>query len=106
MQRLFEPGEIVRFKLLGPPHGRGRVPAQARIYHQFRVVADAVTGGTDLGQIALFALTHRSPAELDGPIGLPDKFSANAFRLSRRIAKEDRRIGPELLAKRAAEQLV
>src|SRR5262249_35441733 len=69
------------------------------------VLADALAGGTDVGDVALLALAHRPPAELDRPVALAGQFAADALRLGRRVAEEDRGVGPELLTEAAAEEV-
>src|SRR5438445_6163626 len=59
-----------------------------------------------MSDIAFLALAHRPPAELDGPVPLLGQVTADALSLARRVAKENRSIGPELLAEAAAQQLI
>ena len=106
MQRLLQPGQIERLELPGPADRGRRVPAQAGIHHQFDVRRPALPGRAHLGDVALLALAHRPPAELDGPEALADQFAADALRLGRRVAEQDGGVGAELLAEAAAQQLV
>src|SRR5207244_3245128 len=83
-----------------------RVPAQARIDHQFDVGAKPLARCAHMRDVALFALAHRAPAELNGFVTLLDEIAADAFGLLGGVAEEDGRVGAKLLAKAAAEQLI
>ena len=59
-----------------------------------------------MSDIAFLALAHWPPTELGGPVPLLGQVTADALSLARRVAKENRSIGPELLAEAAAQQLI
>ncbi len=106
MQWFFEPRQVERLELLRPADGGGGVPAQTGIDHQLGVRPDALPGRPHMGDVARLALTHRTPAELDGPKALLHQPGADALGLGRRVAEQDGGVGAERLAETAAEELV
>src|SRR5207244_365862 len=106
MERLFEPGEIERFELFGPPNRRRGVPAQAGIDHQFHLRADALPSGSNMREVTFFARSHWPPAELYRPITLLGQTPADPLGFLWRVAEENRRVGPKLLAEAAAQKLI
>src|SRR5205807_389723 len=59
-----------------------------------------------MSQVALFALSHRPPTKFYGPVALVHELVADLFRLGRRVAEENRRIGAQFFAKCSAEKLI
>src|SRR5947208_1398556 len=82
--RLLRPAQVELGELLGPADRGRRVPAQAGIDHQLDGRAEPLAGGADVGDVALFALAHRPPAELDGPEALVGELPGDLLRLGRR----------------------
>src|SRR5207249_10388627 len=116
VERLLQPGEVERLELpRAPDRGRG-VPAQPRVHHQLEVLAQALAGGPDVGEVALLALPHRPPTELHGPEGgccsaalrngLAGQLAGDALSLRGRVAEQDGGVSAERLAEAAAEELV
>src|SRR5262249_53697647 len=98
--------EIELRELLGATDRRGRVPAQAGVHHEFYLGPDALASGADMGNVALFAQTHRPPAELDRLKAQVNQLPADLLRLCRRIAKENGSVGEKGLLEAATKKLV
>src|SRR5262249_55295145 len=81
-------------------------PAQAGVDHELDVVAQSLPGGANVGNIALLALAHRPPAELDGLVALACELAGDAFGLGRSVAEQDRSIGPERFLEASPQELV
>src|SRR5947207_399059 len=84
---------------------RQRLPQRPLLDAVFEIPA-VRQRGPDVGQVALLALAHRPPAELDGAVTLPGQAAGATLGLGGRVPEEDGGVGPELLAEGATQELV
>ncbi len=105
LQRLLEPEDAVVGECARSLDGGLRVPDQARVDHQVRVVAQAFTRLANQRDVVLLVLPHRCPAELhrrEAPVAETARAQSGFFR---RGSEQRTGVGANLARlKSAAEQ--
>ena len=104
LQRLFEKEGPELLELAGARERRLPVPHLARVDQDVDVAAGPAPGLAHERDIGRLVLTHRAPAELDRGEAHVGMATGEVAGLGRRVAEEDRAIGPEACRAGGAEE--